>query len=513
MAIDSQQYEEAQELCSILASLNYDGQMTIVTPESFSEPNFPLVYKILHWFSVIITGNESESQTQEMQMHFLESGRAPSVKAKRLSYFLDMTSYLSKRLRTRLDLLALYRSDLSSCSELLKLARRIFEIAQMADREHDKFVTDSEWPATEQRRKVELFAEVSKYFDDTMMRLSLGSKREAPTSGEGGDNEIADEKAPFRALLNHLVGLTNEVEKEIVEEDEKLNKERQIIIGRRFEAEIVEKALRSSQVALARKADELVRTNEELDRDLARLNEKLKAKEMEIDEAKSRLDRLLIESPAYAKRCEELRKDYAKVYEDYIGSYRNFQYLKGCIYSADEQQLFSKSEEDSQSGDELNYVSREDSTVETLISKLGAQLDLAAAEAWKPSEEETAPVFLEGRDGGAEPSETVGPARLLESLFDATGASKPMSASATFEATMEADELALASGTIGGWRERALARDELGRRGNTRGPLELAGELTGDAEALLDEELLGELSGCDGAEPADESEEELGGHC
>ena len=327
--------EEPRELCFILAALNYEGQQTIVTPESFRRPNFPLVYKILSWFSRVLSAPKSERASLDANLAQGTGGESDERRFSQqtsndcLAQFIELIQFLTKQLGhpiDGLDLVSLYKSDLGSCRELLKLARPIYEAAQLAASEQAAFGSDHEWPARELEQRARLLEQVELYLGKQEEEEHLlGDKMESRA------REVSSE--PPRPQFERLAQLAGEIERALADEESQFCVERQEVIDRPLEARIVAQVLERTRGTLEGRAKELELSNEGLQGDVEKLERKLEAKEAEISEARARLGVLLLEAPAYARQLEQVRSDYARVYANYVSHYRNLEYLKSCVYS------------------------------------------------------------------------------------------------------------------------------------------------------------------------------------
>lgn len=387
-------YQEAQEVCKILAALNFDGQRTHVMPETFLRPNFAIVCEILKWFAKILDPSIADREPiLNIPSESMCSSEVPD--ASRVAFLVTLGKRFRTLLGVYLNLVSLYRADMTCCPELLKLARPIYKATKLAVEEKTNLNKDPNWFSKEFERKRQLLKETLDYVrqENNLKNLSI---------------KVSQLASEVEVLLNN---------------EDKFNEERLKVIDRGLELDKIANILRNSYEGIVDKTKELIMTNDELEKDLVGLDEKLAGKEAEISEAKSKLNELLVQSPTYASQYEKLRKDYDSVYYEYVSSYRNLVYLRSCIYSSGDDQLAAEARDDFV-GDELLATGVDSGQLDELAaSKPSAASGVAAG-------------LLRAGDKGrrllAGP-EMVGPARLLESLFEAEGASKPMSASLTTE--------------------------------------------------------------------------------
>lgn len=457
--------KEVIELCRILANLNYNGQLILVTPDSFSKPNINLVTNILDWFAKIVSNDDSPQLLSNSFDNKKLMSEQPE--AYRITYLTAMGKYFRKKLGVHLNLVAIYRADDFSCRELLKIANLIHRasllyVSEGICNEEDLIRIRNERESTIDKLKIMLSQDRESFISDiNQMTIDL-------------DGLIGDE--------------------------EKFNDERLSVMDRQLELEQIESTLKSCHGEIKSKTDELIKSNQELKDDLTRLDEKLRIKELELARVKSNFNDSLLknQSPDYLSRFNKLRKLYEYEYNEYISKYRNFKFLKSCVYGT------------VNSVDQAAEANPEGSigSSRILLSELTADGAGAGGEA------------MAGLGALA-----TGPARLAESLFD--GASKPMSASlraagATtgLGAAVEAGPTGRTrAGAAGGTAETAGRRTTVDGRvytgagtrpafaGDTAGTLELDG-LLNEFAADGGERLVVDNEDADGEEEDDEDDDD-----
>lgn len=425
--------EKTVELCRIVAALNYDGQQTLVTPQSFVKPNFTLVYDLLKWFARILVGRPDdlslsaysiEDHDRKLVTDMAESTTVDSL--------INLGRLFHSKLGVHLNLVQLYRADASCCVELWKVAKPIHEAVE-------SFVNDK-----------------FKYADSSSMTKMLESVRaEMDATLVVLRDEIS--KSPGkRDLAASISGLAEKLEI-LLDNEPNFNEQRQRVIDRRVELANIEQVLQTNHGCIIERTKELAKSNEELCKDLVRLDERLRAKEMEVDSSIERLNDLLVESPQYLSQYEQLYKDYETSYEAYVSKYRNLNYLESCVYSSD------------RSNDILSDASQLD---EDAANPLGSTTD-GSFSAGRPPADAAGGGF---RNDELELSDTTGPARLAESLPDELGDSKPISASLGVDAAGAAAGAEVGrTGTTGAGLAATTGRREMtvemtGRRTNVGRP-------------------------------------------
>lgn len=292
--------QQACELCRILASLNYDGQQTLVTPESFVKPNFELVSDILIWVARILVEDQEEVNLISKELEVARHSETYQV-----AFLLSISKLLYSKLQLQLDLVPLYKADSECCPELLKIAEPIYRATHMV---------------------------VNKKFNNECLPNSCRPEPNFTTlkqissllEKDGNISELALSIKPVSEDLDSL--LNNEI---------KFNEERTTVIDRRLEIVDIGTVLRSAHSGIVEKTKKLAQANEEFESDLVRLDERLAQKETEVQGAKDRLNDLLVQSPAYVDSYQKLLTNYHKAYETYVSKYRNLCYLKSCVYPSD----------------------------------------------------------------------------------------------------------------------------------------------------------------------------------
>lgn len=475
------------ELFYILAMLNFDGQQTIVDVESFASPNFRLVSKILAWFARIIRDDNliqppDDTSSQEEEIQFL----------------IGVGRFFIQELGVQLNLPALYEANANSCPELLKIAQPIFEASKLfasgrlvGDDEKISSLLEESSRQVERTRKQlindllflnpisqtnKLSGTVSSEGNDekdgaemALRDTATALKDREPSNGSSSSNNTNLISVQKRSPSHHddqltlrLATLASDLEL-LLGEEERLARERLGVMDRGYDLDQIQQVLSDSFQDILAKTKELRDLNKGLELDLLRLDERVQLKEMEIEESKQRLNELLVESPSYHREYERLKSIYEDIYDGYVARYRCFSYLKWSLYSSkcdpDIDHLISKAESNTTLP---GYTSEVDDRIERQI---------------------TARDQLEPDPAARVLPETVGPARLLESL---AGASNPRSTS--LSGTVSAG----AAATTGRTRaavdepEAAGASGRLARyAGDDRAGLELAGllnEFVADSE-------------------------------
>lgn len=442
------------DLFYILAELNFDGQQTLVDASSFEVPNFSLVCRLLNWFVRLLDDESLEESLHEPIGNYLNQ-------EDEIQFLTRIGHFFAKKLDIHLDLIALYNADESCFSELMKVAKPIYEAAKLLASE----------PPDGDERIESLLSRSRKLAEEA--RLELMNDLEFLESSSQVEkvkdkSKLTDQEQT--SLPIRIAATAADLESLLVEED-KFACERLRVMDRELDMAQIERLLGDSFQDIVDKTKELAELNEGLEKDLTRLDERLESKELEIEETRQSLNELLVESPEYYNEYERLKVEYETSYDEYVSRHRCFSYLKWFIYSSPKSYL----------GRGTSELSKADGHTE--------RVDWSSARS-VPNQLELEPVLTAAGDpaDARAPAETVGPARLLESLFE--GTSKPRSASllsgsaeaaiATGGAASEGRALGTGSAEATGSRRARLDGDKT--------DLELEGllnEFVADSELLM----------------------------
>lgn len=274
-----QQQGDVRQLCHILAALNYDGQQTLVMPESFARPNFDLVCDILTWFARIVDDKYALTMASEVARGFMfisSSSSSPKLseapESSRVAFLVDLAKLFASQLGVQLDLISLYRADETSCAELLKLAEPIYKAAQLAVGESatggNKLVRLNESQVT--KKLANLATTMKKALD-----LIGTTAAEAAAPKDGRDDEIGELAATelIRRRPDSLAMETSELIgqlEQLLAEEEGFNEKRKQVMERRLELADIEQVLRNAHDGIVSKTRELAQANNELEKDLDR---------------------------------------------------------------------------------------------------------------------------------------------------------------------------------------------------------------------------------------------------
>merc|ERR1719335_1405376 len=97
------------------------------------------------------------------------------------------------------------------------------------------------------------------------------------------------------------------------------------------EHEVVERAVMSMLGNHGQNLDQLKQMSEELQRDEKSLEQKIKKKRQELERCKKRLTSLVNVRPAFMDEYEQLEQQFERYYEQYVGRFRNLDYLEHAL--------------------------------------------------------------------------------------------------------------------------------------------------------------------------------------
>lgn len=323
-------FESARELCIIIADLNYDAQNTLVKPEDFLRPNFKLVCDLLSWFACIVEPDKLKSD------EVCAKNMMDASEKDRLAFLINMGKLFSSQLGVRLNLVRLYRADLSCCAELMKLARLIYRAAELEAKSVGKRPNDG--VSNDQSYEKEIRQASGKKLETLSNLLALLGSSNADERDVNSSSIISSQ----HGFVIEMSELTRNLDRLIILEESELKRERLSVMDRRLEMREVGKILRDSHDKFIGRSKELAQLSDGLERDLILLDEKLRRKELELDETRERFnDSLISQSAQYLKRHDKLKLKYEQVYDEFVSKLRNYMYLRDCVYH---QRQFSNQE-------------------------------------------------------------------------------------------------------------------------------------------------------------------------
>eukprot|EP00929_Paragymnodinium_shiwhaense_P024579 TRINITY_DN1507_c0_g2_i1.p1 TRINITY_DN1507_c0_g2~~TRINITY_DN1507_c0_g2_i1.p1 ORF type:complete len:447 (+),score=151.93 TRINITY_DN1507_c0_g2_i1:172-1512(+) len=275
-------YRELRNFCEIMRSLGYTR---LISMENFRSPNFELVADCLDW--LLHRFEPTVSIPDDI-----------STESRRVEFIKHATSKILERTGTKLNPRKLYGADGYAVKELLRLAQVLYD-AQRTVATETGFVED-------EGKDFGLNARLS----DLKSTRSMCSAIVETGAGlyesllKEGDLRQDREKA-----LRFLEGMSRNLDSN-------------------SEAEAVERAVTQLLGSHNSNLQQLRTTTEELQRDEKNLEGKIKKKRQELDRCRKRLLSLVNVRPAFMDEYEQLEQEFERYYEQYIGRFRNLDYLE-----------------------------------------------------------------------------------------------------------------------------------------------------------------------------------------
>jgi clusterin-associated protein 1 len=175
----------------------------------------------------------------------------------------------------------------------------------------------------------------------TVLYDAQKSVADAPPEGADGESftlnsKLADLKST-RSLCSQIVesgaGLFDSLQKEV---EHKKDREKALRfldgmsrnLDSNSESEVVERAVMQMLGSHGQNLEQLKQMSEELQRDEKGLEQKIRKKKQELDRCTKRLSSLVNVRPAFMDEYEQLEQEFERYYEQYVGRYRNLDYLE-----------------------------------------------------------------------------------------------------------------------------------------------------------------------------------------
>mmetsp|Transcript_7427 Transcript_7427/g.20868 ORF Transcript_7427/g.20868 Transcript_7427/m.20868 type:complete len:435 (+) Transcript_7427:95-1399(+) len=273
-------FRELRNFCEIMRSLGYHR---LISMENFRTPNFELVADILDWLLHRFEPNASIPDDISTEAH-------------RVQFIKGVCEKVVLRTGTKLHARKLYSADGYAVKEMLRLAQVLYDAQK-----------------------------------------SVG---EAPPDGVGEESftlnsKIADLKST-RNLCSQIVEVGAELF-DLLQKEGEIRPDREKTLrfldgmsrnlGSNSESEVVEKAVASLLGNHSTNLEQLKQMSEELVRDEKALEQKIRKKKQELDRCKKRLCGLANVRPAFMDEYEQLEQELERYYEQYVGRFRNLDYL------------------------------------------------------------------------------------------------------------------------------------------------------------------------------------------
>lgn len=284
-------FRELRNFCEIMRSLGYHR---LISMENFRQPNFELTADVLDWL-----------------LHRFEPGcQIPddiSTEAHRVEFVKAVCAKVVARNGIKLNARKLYYADGRAVQELLKLATVLYDAQNAVSRQTIDDGSDE--------------------------NLGLHSKLSDVLGARSMCSEVVETGAGLFDLLQKEPDSSKDREKALRFLDG-LSRN----LGSNSEHEAVERAVNGMLAGHSQNLSQLQRMTEELKSDERALDQKIKKKKQELDRCTKRLASLANVRPAFMDEYEELEQEFEKYYEEYIGRFRNLDYLEHEIDALNREQ-------------------------------------------------------------------------------------------------------------------------------------------------------------------------------
>lgn len=252
--------------------------------ENFRTPNFELVADLLDWL-----------------LHRFEPGCSVpddiSTETHRVKFVKDVCEKVVLKTAVKLNPKKIYGADGYAVKEILKLAQILYDA--------QKSISVSEAPP-----------ELGEDF-------TLNSKLADLKSTRTLCSEIVESGASLFELLQKEMDVRADREKALRFLDGMSRN-----LGSNSESEVVERAVSQLLGSHSQNLEQMKTMTEELQRDEKGLEQKIKKKKQELDRCTKRLSSLATVRPAFMDEYEQLEQELERYYEQYVGRFRNLDYLE-----------------------------------------------------------------------------------------------------------------------------------------------------------------------------------------
>jgi len=276
-------FRELRNFCEVMRSLGYHR---LISVENFRTPNFELVADILDWLLHRFEPNCGISDDI-------------STEARRVEFIKSVCERVLLRTGTKLNTRKLYGADGYAVKELLKLAMVLYD-AQKSVNEKGEFSNEENFGLSSKLSDLKSTRSLCSQIVETGAGLFDLLQKESDTRQDR-------EKA-----LRFLDGMSRNLESN-------------------SEHEVVERAVMSMLGNHGQNLEQLKQMSEELQRDEKSLEQKIKKKRQELERCKKRLTSLVNVRPAFMDEYEQLEQQFERYYEQYVGRFRNLDYLEHAL--------------------------------------------------------------------------------------------------------------------------------------------------------------------------------------
>jgi len=275
-------FRELRNFCEIMRSLGYHR---LISMENFRQPNFELVADVLDWLLHRFEPNCSVPDDISTEAH-------------RVLFIKAVCEKIVVRTNVKLNARKLYGADGWAVKELLRLAQVLYDAQRSVASAPPESLGGEE-----------SFALNSKLADLKSTRSLCSQIVESGASIFDLLQKEGDVRSDRDRALRFLDGMSRN-------------------LGSNSENEVVERAVSQLLGSHSANLEQLKQTSEELQRDEKSLEKNIKKKQQELDRSKKRLSSLVSVRPAFMDEYEQLEQELERYYEQYVGRFRNLDYLE-----------------------------------------------------------------------------------------------------------------------------------------------------------------------------------------
>ncbi|CAD8142977.1 unnamed protein product [Paramecium octaurelia] len=274
-------YRELRNFCEQMRALGYHR---IISMENFRRPNFELVADILFWLAQKYDPNSDISDNIDEERH-------------RVEFIKQITTLFVSKARLKINPKRLYMADVYAVQEILKISTFLYK-AQVSPPADEEEIHDFSLPS--KLSNIKSHKLLAQEITDLATRLydQLGKEDEV---------KVAREKA-LQFLSNVSRGGNSQSEQSQIQN-------------------CIQTILKQQE----KNIQEMSKYVGNLERDQKQLDEKIKRKTKELEQAEKRLKGMTSVKPAYQEEYDRQEYELEKLYQIYVEKFRNLVYLEHVL--------------------------------------------------------------------------------------------------------------------------------------------------------------------------------------
>jgi len=289
------------------------GYPRLISMENFRQPNFTLVAEILAWLVKQYDPQAdipSDTDTEQDRVIFVKS----------------VTQFMATKAHIRLNTKKLYQADGHAVREVLKITSVLYNAIKSAESNLSSISASAA-------------ADAEKNDDDDEDGSNAAQTAINEIQSKLGDLKMA------RTLASEITSSGASLHDRLSREAE-LRELRTMALSRPLEITEVESGIVSSKSAVEKEIDNTERRMENMTKDQASLEGKIKKKDGELERNLKRLKMMKAVRPPWIDDYEKLEVEVANLYRDYLDKFRNVAYLEDQLESLNREEMekFEKTE-------------------------------------------------------------------------------------------------------------------------------------------------------------------------